>query len=94
MKKMFLVLAGLSMAMGCQTGQQINADAEEKAVKAVLDDYVKSIDDEDMDLYARVMSNDSDMVDVGGSEGPFDGTLLRIESADSQGGFKALGPLS
>jgi ketosteroid isomerase-like protein len=39
------------------------------AIKSVLDNYVESIVVEDIDLYSKVMWNDSTMVNVGGSEG-------------------------
>ena len=46
---------------------KINVENEKVLVKKVLDDYVKSIEDEDMNLYSEIVAHDSIMINVGGS---------------------------
>jgi uncharacterized protein (TIGR02246 family) len=57
--------------MNCQ--QKVNIESEKTAIKAVLDNYVASIENEDMELYARNMAHDSDMVNFGGFGNPIIG---------------------
>jgi len=58
-------------AMACQ--QKVNIESEKAAIKAVLDNYVASVENEDMELYAKNMAHDSDMVNFGTSEDPIIG---------------------
>jgi uncharacterized protein (TIGR02246 family) len=57
--------------MNCQ--QKVNIESEKTAIKAVLDNYVASIENEDMELYARNMAHDSNMVNFGGFGNPIIG---------------------
>jgi uncharacterized protein (TIGR02246 family) len=66
-----LVLSAFLVTVSCE--QKANIEAETAAVKAVLDDYVASIEDEDMELYAKNMAHDPDMVNYGGFGGPIIG---------------------
>jgi uncharacterized protein (TIGR02246 family) len=66
-----LVVAVMLVASCCQ--QQANIEAEKSAIKAVLDQYVASIENEDMDAYARLVAKDSDMVNFGGFGDPIMG---------------------
>lgn len=58
-------------------GQKASApskiDAEKSLIKAVLDNYIVSIEKEDIDLYAKVMAHDPSMVNFGTSEEPIVG---------------------
>jgi ketosteroid isomerase-like protein len=51
---------------GCQQQGQVNIQDEKASIKKTLDNYVKSIVDEDMNLYSEIVANDSDMINVGG----------------------------
>ncbi len=51
---------------GCQQQGQVNIQDEKASIKKTLDNYVKSVVDEDMDLYSEIVAHDSDMVNVGG----------------------------
>jgi uncharacterized protein (TIGR02246 family) len=68
----FLILALVFMlSMACQ--QKVNIESEKAAIKNVLDNYVASVENEDMELYAKNMAHDSDMVNFGTSEDPIIG---------------------
>jgi uncharacterized protein (TIGR02246 family) len=71
-KTSFLILALVFMlSMACQ--QKVNIESEKAAIKNVLDNYVASVENEDMELYAKNMAHDSDMVNFGTSEDPIIG---------------------
>ena len=53
----------LTMIVGCQ--QKVDIEAEKTAIGAVLDNYVTSIENEDMGLYAKIIAHDPDMVNFG-----------------------------
>jgi ketosteroid isomerase-like protein len=68
MKKIILVLVvPVFLLSFCdQKTPEVNLNHEKDAVKIILDNYVKSVIDEDMDFYAKQVSQDSHMVNVGG----------------------------
>jgi len=66
-----VMVIAFMLTMNCQ--QKVNIESEKTAIKAVLDNYVASIENEDMELYARNMAHDSDMVNFGTSEDPIIG---------------------
>ena len=69
-----LLIAIVSLVtVGCQAQAKVNLEAEQAAVKAVLDDYVKSIVQEDMALYGKILSHDTTVVHFGTSEPPIQG---------------------
>ena len=47
----------------------INIETEKIVVKSALDNYVTSVENADMGLYARTVDNDSDMVNFGTGPG-------------------------
>ncbi len=53
----------LTMIVGCQ--QKVDIEAEKTAIGAVLDNYVTSIENEDMGLYAKIIAHDPNMVNFG-----------------------------
>ncbi|MGB8657112.1 MAG: nuclear transport factor 2 family protein [Candidatus Zixiibacteriota bacterium] len=53
----------LALTLSCQ--QKVDIEAEKAAIRVVLDNYVTSIENEDMGLYAKVMAHDPDMVNFG-----------------------------
>jgi uncharacterized protein (TIGR02246 family) len=67
MSKMTILLSVLAfllvLTIGCQ--QKVNVEAEKTAIQAVLDNYVTSIENEDMTLYAKIIAHDPDMVNFG-----------------------------
>jgi uncharacterized protein (TIGR02246 family) len=72
-KTLIPALAIILFAFGCQPQETVDVEAEKRAVGAVLDNYVKSIVDEDMDLYGQVMAHDSGMVNFGAFGDPIIG---------------------
>jgi len=53
----------LALVVGCRSGGDI--EAEKTKIKAVLDSYITSIENEDMGLYSRIIMHDPDMVNFG-----------------------------
>jgi uncharacterized protein (TIGR02246 family) len=43
----------------------VNVEAEKALIKSVLDNYVKAVENEDIELYGQVVANDPDMVNFG-----------------------------
>lgn len=43
----------------------VNVEAEKAAIRSVLDNYVKAVESEDIELYGKVVANDPDMVNFG-----------------------------
>ena len=72
-KTMIPLLAIILLAFGCQPQVTVDVEAEKGAVAGVLDNYVKSIVDEDMNLYGQVMAHGADMVNFGGFGDPIIG---------------------
>ena len=69
MKNSFTAIFSLAFILlfSCQQQEKINIQDEKASVKKTLDSYVKSIVDEDMNLYSEIVSQDSSMINVGGS---------------------------
>lgn len=59
-----LMLTVFALLLSCGP-QKMEIEAEKANIKAVLDEYVASIEDEEMDLYARVVAHDPQMVNFG-----------------------------
>jgi ketosteroid isomerase-like protein len=51
---------------GCKQQEQINIQDEKASIEKTLDNYVKSIVEEDMNLYSEIVAQDSNMINVGG----------------------------
>ena len=76
MKKVTLVLLFLSLAFfySCQkTAPAVDIEAEKAQIQSVLSNYVASIENEDMDLYAKCVAHDADMVNFGSMGDPIMG---------------------
>jgi len=43
----------------------VNVEAEKAAIRSVLDNYVKAVENSDIELYGKVVANDLDMVNFG-----------------------------
>jgi uncharacterized protein (TIGR02246 family) len=66
-----LVALALVLAAGCQ--QRVGVAAETAAVTAVLNDYIASVEKEEIDLYGKVMAHDAGMVNYGTGGAPIVG---------------------
>ena len=76
MKKYVLALLffGLGFFFVCQkTTTAVDVAAEKTLINSVLDNYVASIEKEDLDLYAKCVAHDADMVNFGAMGGPIIG---------------------
>jgi len=72
---MFPLALLLCLAFGCQKKTEkaaaqamvpvVNLEAEKTAVKAVIDQYMQSWKNKDMEAFSKVMAHDSDMVNFG-----------------------------
>ncbi len=62
---------GLALMVGCRSG--VNQETERRKIKSVLDSYITSIETENIDLYAKILSHDQDMTNFGTSEPPIVG---------------------
>lgn len=65
MKHVFFIciIAALTLLTGCQ--KAVNSETEKPAIKAVLDNYILSIEKEDIDLYGKIIMHDPIMVNFG-----------------------------
>lgn len=65
MKHVFIIciIAALTLLTGCQ--KAVNPETEKPAIKDVLDNYILSIEKEDIDLYGKIFIHDPDMVNFG-----------------------------
>jgi uncharacterized protein (TIGR02246 family) len=75
-KKLFLMLLvlGFGFFLSCQkTTPAVDVAAEKALIKSVLDNYVASIEKEDIDLYAKCVAQDADMVNFGAMGEPIVG---------------------
>ena len=61
-----ILLLIVILISGCQQQEQINIQNEKASIKKTLDNYVKSIVDEDMGLYSEIVAQESNMINVGG----------------------------
>lgn len=73
MSRMVIVVFALSFALAFGCTPKVDVGAETLAVTVVLNNYIASIEAENMDLYGRVMAHDSDMINFGTSEDPIRG---------------------
>ncbi len=56
-------LASLMVIIGCQ--KAVDVGAEKAAVAAVLTTYIQSIENEEIDLYGKILAHDPTMVNFG-----------------------------
>ena len=73
MKKGSFIFLGITLMLITACQLKVNQEVEKKKIKAVLDSYITSIETEDIDLYAKVLAHDQDMVNFGTSEPPIVG---------------------
>jgi len=59
------------LIIGCQP--KVDIEAEKTAIKAVLDNYVTSVENEDMELYGKNVAHDTVMVNFGAFGDPIVG---------------------
>jgi uncharacterized protein (TIGR02246 family) len=84
MSRVFILLValGVMLTMSCQ--QKVDIEAEKAQVKGVLDDYVRAVETEDMELYANNMAHDATMMNFGGFGGPIVGWEALEKVMDGQ----------
>lgn len=69
-----ILFISILFAFGCQKTQEpVDIEAEKAQIKEVLDIYVKSVEEEDMELYAQNVAHDPEMVNYGGFGDPIIG---------------------
>ena len=73
MKPVSMIVLGMGLALmvACRSG--VNQETERATIKSVLDSYITSIETENIDLYAKILSHDQDMTNFGTSEPPIVG---------------------
>ena len=67
---LFVILT-IMLTMSCQ--QKVNIEAEKSAITTVLDSYVRSIENEDMELYGENIAHEPMMVNFGAFGDPIIG---------------------
>lgn len=77
-----LIMSALLLTLSCE--QKADIEAEKMAIETILDDYVASIENEDMDLYAATVADDPEMVNYGGFGGPIIGWDALKEVIENQ----------
>jgi uncharacterized protein (TIGR02246 family) len=65
----------------------VDIEAETAAVNAVLDEYVKSVETENMEAYAKLVAHDSAMVNFGGFGKPIAGWDALKKVMEGQNGM-------
>ena len=73
MKFYTLIALGAILALSVCAQPKVDVGTEKEAVRAVLDEYVKSIETENMALYAKLVVKDTAMVNFGGFGKPIVG---------------------
>jgi ketosteroid isomerase-like protein len=68
---LFCVTLAIVLAVGCQ--QAIDIEAEKTAVKAVLADYITSVEKEDLENYGKNVDHDPEMMNFGAFGDPIVG---------------------
>ena len=86
MKYILIAFLLTILMLGCRTQQSINVEAEKAAIKTVLDNYIVSVENEDMDLYGDCVAHDSAMVNFGAMGGPIVGwdALVAVMKAQNE----------
>jgi ketosteroid isomerase-like protein len=59
----FYIITAMSLVIACQSA--VDSEGEKSAIKTVLDNYILSIEKEDIDLYGKILMHDSIMVNFG-----------------------------
>jgi len=73
MKYYTLVGLGVILALSVCAQPKVDVGAEKEAVKTVLDEYMKSVETEDMEAYSKLVAHDTAMVNFGGFGKPIIG---------------------
>jgi len=85
MKYLSLVLVMMvSAIVGCKSQPVVDVDAETAAITALLDEYVNSVETENMDLYAKLVSHDTTMVTFGSFGKPIKGWDALVKVMEGQ----------
>ena len=73
MKYCVLITGCALVALSVCAQPKIDVGVEKAAVKTLLDEYVKSVETENMELYAKLVAHDTAMVNFGGFGKPIIG---------------------
>jgi len=73
MKYAALLIACVVLAISACQPRAVDIEAETAAVKKVLEEYVKSVETEDIEAYAKLVAHDTTMVNFGGFGKPIIG---------------------
>ncbi|KPL04393.1 MAG: hypothetical protein AMJ90_00740 [candidate division Zixibacteria bacterium SM23_73_2] len=65
MKRGFVLFVVLAFIFPLSCEQRVNIEAERSKIRTVLDNYVASVENEDMELYAENVAHDPEMVNFG-----------------------------
>ena len=70
MKTSFYIVILNILLIGCQKQADIDVEKEKASIQNVLNQYVTSIENEDMQLYSVILSHDSSLVNFGAFGAP------------------------
>ena len=73
MKYVALLLIFIILTISTCAQPVVDIDAETAAVNTLLEEYVKSVETENMDAYARLVAHDTTMINFGGFGKPIVG---------------------
>ena len=87
-----LIVLATVVTVGCQQkveirkeeSMEVNVEAEKTEIKALLENYVRSVEDEDIDLYAQSVAHNTDMVNFGAFGDPIVGWVALKKVMDDQ----------
>lgn len=80
--KLLLFFVAIALVLNCQ--QRVDYEAEKRAIQTVLDEYIVSIENEDMALYEKNMAHYTDMVNFGAFGKPIVGWEALKKVMESQ----------
>jgi uncharacterized protein (TIGR02246 family) len=84
MKSKFLLLLGFILLIISACTEAVDTEAETTAIKTVLDNYVISVENEDIKLYEANIADDASMVNYGAFGDPIIGKDALIKVMESQ----------
>lgn len=61
----FVFSAALLVFGSCNPTTNVDKEAEKANVKKVLDQFIQSVEKEDMDLVSNIVAHDNDMINFG-----------------------------
>ncbi|MDH4212223.1 MAG: nuclear transport factor 2 family protein, partial [candidate division WOR-3 bacterium] len=77
----FMMLVAI---IGCKPRPVVDMDAEIAAINTLLGEYVKSVETENMELYAKLVSHDTTMINFGSFGKPIRGWDALVKVMEGQ----------